>query len=181
VATQRADVRARETSITQLRGLINELPNVEADLANLTRDYDVINQHYQGLLASYEKDQLTRDAQQSESIQFRVIDPPNAPLDPTDPNRLAFMLVVLLASLGVGGGLAVLLSQARPVYVDSEQLTFETGFLVLGTVGRYTTLLENTTQRRDLIAFVGSIAGLMALYGSVIAFEILGGGLRGLF
>jgi polysaccharide chain length determinant protein (PEP-CTERM system associated) len=181
VATLRADVRARETSIANLRGLIDELPNVEADLANLTRDYTVLNQQYQNLLASSERDQLTRNAQQSESIQFRIIDPPNAPLDPTDPNRAAFMLMVILISLGAGGAVAFLLSQARPVFVDAQSLTDETGLVVLGTVGRSTTLLENSSQRRDLLAFLASIAALLAVYGSVMAFELIGGGLRGIF
>lgn len=181
VATLRADVFARDRSIKKLRGLIDELPNVEANLANLTRDYDVLNQQYQSLLSSSERDKLTRSAQQSETIQFRIIEPPNAPLDPTDPNRLALMLIVLAGSLGAGGAVAFLLSQVRPVYVDAESLTFETGIPVLGTVGRYTTLLENSSRRRDLLAFLACMVALLAAYGSMVAFEILGGGLRGVF
>lgn len=181
VATLRADVRARETAIKKLRGLIDELPNVEADLTNLTRDYNVLNAQYQNLLASSERDKLTRDAQRSETIQFRIIEPPNAPLNPTDPNRLFMLLAVLACSLGGGGAIAFLLSQARPVYVDAESLTFETGIPVLGTVGRYTTLLENSSQRRDLLAFLACIVALLTAYGSMVAFEILGGGLRGVF
>jgi polysaccharide chain length determinant protein (PEP-CTERM system associated) len=179
-ATLRADVASRSERIEELRGLIDEMPMVEAQLAELTRDYDVINQQYQTLLASSERDKLTRDAQRSESVQFRVIDPPAAPLIPTDPNRLTLMGALLVLSLGAGCGLALLLSQLRPVFSDINNLATLTGFPVIGAVGRYTSVLEGYAVRRDLVRFSFSMTVLVIAFIVILAFEVYGIGLRGI-
>lgn len=179
-ATLRADVAARTARIEELRGLIDEMPAVEAQLAELTRDYDVINQQYQTLLASSERDKLTRDAQRSESVQFRVIDPPAAPLIPTDPNRIALMGLLVIASFGAGAALAFVLSQLRPVFSDINSLASLTGLPVIGAVGRYTSVLEGHAVRRDLMRFSVSMTVLVIAFLGILVFEVYGGGLRGI-
>jgi polysaccharide chain length determinant protein (PEP-CTERM system associated) len=179
-ATLRADVAARTARIDEVRSLIDEMPEVEAQLAELTRDYDVINQQYQTLLASSERDKLTRDAQRSESVQFRVIDPPAAPLIPTDPNRIALMGLLVIASFGAGAALAFLLSQLRPVFSDINSLAALTGLPVIGAIGRYTSVLEGHAVRRDLMRFSVSMTVLVIAFLGILVFEVYGGGLRGI-
>ena len=112
----------QQAAVLALEGSINEIPQVEAELMRLNRDYEVISSHYQDLLNSLERDKLTRGVIATESVDFQMIQPPSAGIDPIAPNRVAMHLAVLFVSLGAGCGIAFLLSQFRPVFDSIDVL-----------------------------------------------------------
>ena len=78
---------------------------------------------------------------------FQPTDPPTASLFPVAPNRPRLIIMVLFAAFAVGGGLAYLLYQLKPVFSSPRQLSEVTGLPVLGAVnmiwlGRYRLLLD---------------------------------------
>jgi uncharacterized protein involved in exopolysaccharide biosynthesis len=78
LAIIQADVDDRIRRVEGLRALIDEMPEVEAELARLNRDYEVINDHYQSLLNSLERERLSANVFENEKIDFRIIEPPHA-------------------------------------------------------------------------------------------------------
>jgi polysaccharide chain length determinant protein (PEP-CTERM system associated) len=180
IATLRADVADRERRVERLRGLIDEMPNVEAELARLNRDYDVIYRQYQNLLSSLERERLSREASETEQVEFRVIDPPVASNRPVAPNRAMLVLMVLFAGAGAGGGLAFLLSQLRPVFHGSGALQAYTGLPVLGTVSRQWSPEDSRRRLLSVTTFVIGCLALGALFAGVYVIEVLGPGFRGL-
>ncbi|MEO0952277.1 MAG: XrtA system polysaccharide chain length determinant, partial [Pseudomonadota bacterium] len=100
IANLVTDVQDREAKVAELRSLINEVPEVEAELARLDRDYEVVYAQYQTLLQSLETENLSTAAQQSDQVDFRIIDPPATGIEPVEPKRGRLLAMVLIAGLG---------------------------------------------------------------------------------
>jgi len=163
LATLRTQESAQQRRIRDLRDLVDVLPQVEAELARLTRDYDVKSTQYQSLLQRMEIAELSESAEQSEDVQFRIIDPPFLPERPISPNRPLFLLGVLVAGLGLGAGIAFLVSQLRPVFQDPVGLREVTGFPVLGSVTVMRTKERKSQRFRELAVFSVSLISLSIL------------------
>jgi polysaccharide chain length determinant protein (PEP-CTERM system associated) len=131
--SQLADHRAR---IQELRGMMNELPEVEAELARLTRDYGSNQTQYRQLLQRLDSARLTDEADRSEDLKVKVIDPPVLPIFPASPKRGLLIVGVLMGGLGAAGGLAWLLAQLKPVFSNLRELRKVIELPVLGFVSQ---------------------------------------------
>src|SRR3546814_6203914 len=78
-------------------------PGIVSEQAQLSRNYEVLKDQYDKLLADRDDVRLRGDVQsETDAIKFRVIDPPSSPRVPAAPNRPLLLLAVLV--VGVGGG-----------------------------------------------------------------------------
>lgn len=163
-----ADLREREQTherrIADFSELIDVLPEVEAELVRLTRDYDVKQRQYQSLLSRLNVAELSQEADRSEDIQFRIIDPPIVQHTPVAPNRPLLLAAVLFLGLGAGGGGSFLINLVRPVFHDSRQLMSIAGYPVLAAVAAF----PNADRRRVWVGQVGAFAG--AFFVLTVAF-----------
>ncbi|MDJ0941252.1 MAG: GNVR domain-containing protein [Woeseiaceae bacterium] len=167
----------QQRRIAELRELIDVLPQVEAQLARLTRDYDVHQVQYQDLLQRLEIAELSESAEQSDEVQFRIIDPPRLPDDAVAPNRPLLLLVVLVGGLAAGAGLAFLGNQLKPVFHDVMSLRDVTGMPVLGSVTGLRTQGRNAGRSRQVTAFSFALLMLCAAFVGVFLFHETGGAL----
>jgi polysaccharide chain length determinant protein (PEP-CTERM system associated) len=169
VAAMRA--RAAEYGIryNELQAAANALPQIEAEYAQLTRDYEVIKSRYDKLLERRESAQITGDVEASDvAMGFRVIDPPRVPLTPSAPNRPRLISLVLLVALGGGLGAAFVFSQLRPTFRDERRLREATGLQVLGTIAMAWTDDQKKRRTRGLFAFVVSFLSLLSAYAAIM-------------
>ncbi len=180
IASLTADVQRRQMRVAQLRSLMSEVPEVEAQLARLDRDYDVIHAQYQSLLRSMETERLTREASETDQVEFNVIDPPLATNEPVAPQRPLLLLSVLFAGFGGGGALAYLLAQLRPVFPDPRLLREVSGLPVLGAVSRTWQTRHKVRRTVEVTTFALACCGLLAVFAIVYLFEVAGPGLRSL-
>ncbi len=157
--------------IQELRDLVDILPKVEADLARLNRDYDVVRAQYSSLLQRLEVAELSDSAEESETLKFQIIDPPLVPGSPSAPNRPLLLAAVFILALGAGGGLAFVANQLKPVFTDPVSLQRITGLPVLGTVS----VMNSANRRKRQIAQVaglgGAVGSLCLLFASVFIFQ----------
>jgi len=172
MATLRTDVEDRRQRLVELQGLIDEVPEVEAQLARLNRDYDVVYEQYVELVRSRETQGITRAANDVDHVDFRIINPPLASPDPVDPPRMALYALVLLGSLAAGGALCYVLSQLRPVFTGSTSLREVTGLPVLGVVTDG--WLERVRGERagHVARFSGALVALVLVFVGVLALEM---------
>jgi polysaccharide chain length determinant protein (PEP-CTERM system associated) len=170
VAAMRARVEEYDTRYNELQAAANALPQIEAEFKQLNRDYEVIKARYDKLLERRESAQISGDLEASDSAMgFRVVDPPQAPLTPTAPNRPLLISLVLLAALGGGFGLAYLLSQGRRTFDDERTLGEASGLPVLGTIAMVWTDQLKKRRARGLLALLFSILGLLSAYAAMMA------------
>ena len=109
----------------------------------------------------------------SEDVQFRVIDPPLAPLAPTGPNRLIGYTAVVFVGFAAGLGIAFLISQLNPILIRGSQLTSLTSYPVLGVVSHLNVKEIRTVNRTRILVFMFSSGLILMLYGALVATEIM--------
>jgi len=177
LATAEANVAAMKVRVAEygirykeLQAVANALPQIEAEYAQLTRDYEVIKTRYDKLLERRESAQISGDVEASDvAMGFRVIDPPQVPLAPIAPNRPRLMSLVLLAALGGGFGIAFLIGQFRMTFSDERMLGEASGLQVLGTIAMAWTDEQKKRQTRGLFALLFSFLSLLSAYIVVMA------------
>lgn len=116
----RAQVHQAETTITEkqkeqaqlqqqikaIQARIQMTPNVQQQYSALTRDRQTALDFYNSLLKKRDDAQMATDLERrQEGENFRVLDPPSLPEDPSFPNRQLFALGGLIAGLAIGAGL----------------------------------------------------------------------------
>ena len=113
----------QQGAVEKWQGLAKEVPEIAAQLQKLTRDYDVTKKAYDELLNRRESAKIGSDLQtQTQTVQFRVVDPPAAPLKPVAPKRPLLLAVVLIGGLIAGGAFAFLLTQIDDSILTVRQL-----------------------------------------------------------
>ena len=169
VAAMTARVDTYASRAAQLKAQANAVPEIEAQYAQLNRDYEVNKTNYQKLIASRDAAKLSGDlSATSEMISFRIIDPPTVPAKPVGPNRPRLLSLVFVAALAAGIGAAFGLSQIRPTFVSLAQLREMTGLPVLGSVSMNWTDAEKQRRRKGLLVFGSSLAGILIFYGGAL-------------
>ncbi len=164
-------VRVQEYSLRQerLQQQSNAVPEVESQLAQLNRDYEVNKLNYEKLIGRREAAKLSGDlSSTTEMMTFKIIDPPFLPVAPVDPNRPLLYSAVLAAALLAGPAAALLISQARPTFPSPGAMREITGLNVLGTVAMNWTEGEKHKRQRGQYLFGLSFLGLLCIYGTVL-------------
>ena len=166
VASLNARVLEYSRRYDKLKTLSNAVPEMEASLSRLNRDYQVNKENYEQLLQRREAAKLSDSMRDTtEMMTFKTIDPPTTPLVPTGPNRLKLYSLVLFAALAGGMGAAFALSQIRPAFNSQGELRETTGLIVLGEVSRIWTDQEKKKRKKNLYALGISLIVLLVLYG----------------
>jgi polysaccharide chain length determinant protein (PEP-CTERM system associated) len=170
IASLRAELGQQQSEAQSLKTLVDTVPQVEAELGRLNRDYGVVQAKYEQLLAQLETANIGEDVEQSiDEVQFRIIDPPFAGLIPTGPKRQLLLSGVLVLSLGVGLALTFLLNQIHPVFFTGRGLTAVTGLPVLGSVSLFLNKEEWLEKRRGRRHFVVALVALFAVFAIMMA------------
>ncbi|MFW6093130.1 MAG: XrtA system polysaccharide chain length determinant [Pseudomonadota bacterium] len=171
IASVRAEIRNTEADIQRLREQVNVIPEVEAELARLNRDYNVVQQRYQEMLSRWEDLQTGKLVSSGrDSVTFKVIEPPFAPSAPTGPDRTLFLGMVFVVAVGAGVGLALLLNLIWPVFTSPGSLK-PTGLPVIGTINYVDEAGGARAQRLDAMAVVGGAVILACLFLVASAFS----------
>ena len=174
VASLKARVDEYNTRLGRLRSQSTAAPEVEAQLSQLNRDYQINKENYSKLVERREAARLSGDlTSATDMLSFRVIDPPTASTAPIGPNRPRLMSIVFVAALLLGLGVALLMSQIRPTFVSQAALRSATGVPILGTISMNWTDQQKVRRRRRLYAFSAAVAVLFTAYGGVMAALLL--------
>jgi polysaccharide chain length determinant protein (PEP-CTERM system associated) len=156
--------------ITRMRGMAQRALDVEAQFSNLNRDYSVLKQNFEQLLSRREQARLAQAAEErTDTVQFRIIDPPRLPAEPSAPNRLLLFSGVLLAGLGAGGAFAFLLAQFDDSFPNVNRLRQAFNLPVLGTVSVLQTPAYFRNRVASAISFAAALIVLVGLYGMLMA------------
>jgi polysaccharide chain length determinant protein (PEP-CTERM system associated) len=184
-ADKQAQVAALSMRKAQLQGDLDTInsklagdPKVAAEQGQIERNYAVLKDQYDKLLADREDIKLRGQAQtQTDSIKFTVIDPPSAPRVPSAPNRPMLLTGVLIAAIGGGIGAAFALGQLKTTFATAARLERATGMTVIGSIGEAVTQVQIAARRRNLMYFGGGAAALGAAYVALLGVEMVSRGL----
>lgn len=175
-AAMRVRVQEYESRLDGLKAMANQVPQVEADLKQLTRDYEINKKNYEELLARRQRAILSGDIESATGgLDFRIIDPPRVPSRPSDPNRPLLASLVLLGGLAAGALFALVLSQVRQTFHDRRAVRDVTGLPLLGSVSMIWTPGQKRVAGRAVAAFGATLLGLLVCYGLLMGYYLIQG------
>lgn len=173
VASLKTRVAEYERRVAELAKLVDTVPEVEAELSRLNRDYEIQKNQYDQLVSRREQARLGQQAgQTADDVQIRVIEPARQPLTPTGPNRVLFVSIAFGASLGIGAALAFLLSQINPRVFTGVELKSLVGVPILGQVSLLAGQQYRQQRMMELAAFSVGLLGLTTAYAVLIALHM---------
>jgi polysaccharide chain length determinant protein (PEP-CTERM system associated) len=110
--------------IDQYQRRLNATPVREQQLAGILRNYDQLKQDYSDLLAKESQSQMAADLEKrQEGQQFRLVDRPSLPTEPSSPNRINVSLGGAAAGVGLGLALAFLMDLKDRSFHSEEDLS----------------------------------------------------------
>ena len=151
----------------KLEAIARSQPGLLAQYANLDRNYGVLSRKYKELLARREAMRISSAAStDANKVQIEVIDPPLLPRTPVAPPRTLLFVAVLLAGIGCGGGLALLLVQIDGSFYSVQDLR-RLELPILGGVS----LLDGPRPRRrfrSALSFGLALVLLIGVFGGFL-------------
>ncbi|MCM5680323.1 chain length-determining protein [Schlegelella sp. S2-27] len=176
VASLRTRLQAQQARLDQIRALATRIPQVEAELAQLNRDYDVIRKNYEQLVARREAASLgVKIDQTSQLADFRLVEPASVSPTPVFPNRKVLAVLAVLAAVGCGIAAAFGLSQLSPSFDNERSLRELTGRPVLGTISMVLSTSMRVQERRAWLGFTGAFGLFLAANAAWLAWVAIQG------
>jgi len=164
VASLRTRVAEYESRYAVLKDAAKAVPQLETELTQLNRDYDINKRNYEALVARRESAEMSGEMEATSGVaDFRLIDPPRVSPRPVAPNRLLLFPGALMMAVGAGLVASFVVSQVWPTFFDTSMLRQITGLPVLGTVSF---VLNDTIRRRERRGLIGFLSGFTALLAS---------------
>ncbi|MDR1936632.1 MAG: chain length-determining protein [Candidatus Accumulibacter sp.] len=166
VASLRTRVTEYQSRYDQLKDAMKMIPQLEAELVQLNRDYDIHKKNYESLVARRESAAISGEMDASTAaVDFRLIDPPRVGSKPVSPNRLLLLPMTLVLALGAGLFSPFVASQLRPVFFDARALREMTGLPLLGVVSKKMFDADAARDKRRFRLFIVGVLALFAAYG----------------
>lgn len=169
-------IRAEEFKrrVDDLERLVDTVPEVEAELQRLDRDYSLNKRNFEELIKRRESARLSEEVDdKADRLKLKVIEPPRIPLSPIGPKRIQLFSGVLVASLGIGVAIAFLLTQITPRFYSSAELREFAQIPVIGVVTMISGGRQKTERLMELAVFGLVFLGLLAMYGGLVGMETM--------
>lgn len=165
VASLRARVDEYSSRYAAAMAAVRNAPQLEAEAAQLNRDYAIHKKNYEDLVQRREQAAMSGELDVASGIaDFKVIEPPRASPKPVAPNRLLLLAGAMAAALFAGVFTTFAVSQLRPVFFDANDLRSKVDLPILGVVTRLVSDADRARQRVDLVRFAVGTGGLVILF-----------------
>jgi polysaccharide chain length determinant protein (PEP-CTERM system associated) len=172
LAELRAQLSSGQEEVARLHRDVDRITEVEAQLKQLNRDYEVVQTRHQELLKRREDLQAKmRLDPVTDGVKYRRLEPPFAAAEPVGPNRPLLLAAVVAAAFAVGGALAFGLNQLRPVYFDRESLRHAVPFPILGSISMILTPAAMRSRRIDRVVWYASYTVLLCCGALAVMFS----------
>jgi polysaccharide chain length determinant protein (PEP-CTERM system associated) len=161
VASLRGQLEAQVARLDEIRSQANQVPQAEAELAQLNRDYEIMRRNYDQLVQRREAASLGVKIDQTSSMaDFRLIEPPRLLPSPVFPGKLQMAAGVMLLALLAGGAVAYAMTLLNPTFASERELREFTKRPVLGSLTKIEDPRDRDLQRQDRM----KLAGVMGLF-----------------
>ena len=167
------DIRLSEQKIAELRKKVERFennlsrsPQVEKEFQILLRDYQNTYVKYQEIRAKQMSAELAENLEsERKGERFTLIQPPELPIDPVSPNRVALVLFGIVISIGAGLGLAIVMEAVDGAIYGPSDLVAIAGVPPLATISYMETSDEEYVHNRKRIYIVIGLflLGILAL------------------
>lgn len=174
IANHESRLARAEAELARLEAQARTMPETEAELKRLMRDYEVIKRNYDELLARREAARIAQEVDtRTDRVSFRVVEPPTTPLVPASPPRLLLLAAVPLLAGSAGVGVVMLRGLARDPFDGVRKLQRTYPLRVLGAVSEVVTPEVRVRRRLNDAVFAAATGLLLVLVVGVAVAERL--------
>lgn len=174
IASLRARVAEYTARESKLKESALQMPQLDAEFAQLNRDYDVNKRGYESLLTRRESVVLSGDMQSAAGAgDFKLIDPPRVSPQPVAPNRPLLLGLALVFALAGGAAAAYGATMTHPAFYDVRGLREATQLPVLGTIMKASGGRLTPERKKRIIRFLAGVGALIVLYAGFIVMTAL--------
>lgn len=178
LSNSRIRVSTLQRRLRSTRGLLEEeyqrlkrIAEQDAQLSELTRDYNVNKEIYENMLDRKEKARLSMTLDiEGQGVTYKVQEPAVYPLNPTGPRFRHFVLLAPLLGVLLPIGLLVALIQLDPRVRFASKLHDSLDVPVIGTVPHIHTRLSQRVLRGDMVLLM---LFLLLVFGAFIGIVLL--------
>ena len=174
ITSLRGQLAQRRAKALELQQRLDIAPKVEAEFAQINRDYEINKAQYTTLLANYEKSRLGEQADNAGSVKFEQVQPPTSPYVPVAPHRILLLVATLFVALLLGGASTYLLHLFNPVVGSLQNLMDLIDAPVLGVVSSAFPHRLRKEAHWALFRFLGATAALSGVLVAVLVLAING-------
>lgn len=173
IASLRSQLSAQQSRLDEVRAMAGRVPQVEAELAQLNRDYDIIRKNYDALVGRRESASLGVKLDESSHLaEFRIVEPPRVSPSPVFPARLHLALAAVALTLVLGLAVPILADKLHPTFSDAASLQLATKRPVLGMVSMARSELQGLAARADIIRLTVAMGSLLMLQMAWLAWIV---------
>lgn len=154
-----------KVKIEELRNSLMQAPLVEKDYMDMVQELSNTNQRYQEVSAREMEAQISQQLEiEKKGERFTLIDPPQEPLEPVSPNRIAILFLGMVLAIAGGFG-TVALAEMMDSSIHSEKAIFNIlGVEPLATIPYLESRIEkdNDLKNRRIMMITAVISVIVA-------------------
>jgi hypothetical protein len=155
-----------------LRTSLRQAPLVEKEYNDLIQELDNTNLRYREVSAREMEAQISQQLEvQRKGERFTLIDPPQEPLEPVSPNRMAIIFLGFVFAIASGFGCVFLVEMMGSTINNEKTIASILGVLPLASIPYLESREESETiaKRR----FIMVISTLITITLAIIAFHFI--------
>lgn len=157
VASLRAQLGSQQGRMEEIRSQAGKVPQAEAELAQLNRDYEVIRKNYDQLVTRREAASLGVKIDQSSSMaEFRLVEPPRVLPQPVFPSKRQLAMALMVVALLTGAAAAYVMTMVNPSFGTEKELREFTKRPVLGSLTVVADPRAAAMERQDRLRLAGA-------------------------
>jgi len=180
LSSSEVELRTQNRRMESLKNLLAEeglrqkrIAENQAQLSDLTRDYDVTKKQYEQMLERKETARLSMTLDiEGQGITYRIQEPASFPLSPSGLKFIHFAvlgpLIGLLFPLGLLIAYVILDPNLRSARILQSQLPSDVE--LIGSIPHFNTPIGDRLLKKDMIFLVGSSILAMVVYVAVVVF-----------
>lgn len=162
VASLRTQLAVQQSRLDQIKTTAGKVPETEAALAQMNRDYEILRKNYEQLVARRESAFLGVKLDQAAQLaDFKMVEPTRVDPRAVMPNRQILALASLFVAIAVGIGVVFGLSQLAPSIHAPSELRELGGRPVLGAVSMFVSSSDQVARRQQNIRFFSICAAMI--------------------
>jgi uncharacterized protein involved in exopolysaccharide biosynthesis len=156
----------------ELRQSLRQAPLVEKEYTDLIQELDNTNLRYREVSAREMEAQISQQLEvERKGERFTLIDPPQEPLEPISPNRMAILFLGFVFALASGFGCVFLAEMMGSTINNEKTIASILGVLPLSSIPYLESREENETYAKQRFTlFMGT---LIAIALAIIGFHFI--------
>lgn len=173
IASRERAIAGLQARIGEYQGRLNAEPTTEQELAELTRGYDQSKANYDDLLKKKNASVMATSMEEmQQGERFTMLDPPSLPTKPDFPNRLKFCGFGVLAGVGLGFLVVLLLELFDDRMHGEKEIKGLVGVPIMAEIPEIQSSLDEQNQKRQVIRgwALTAIVGVVIALGSTFSF-----------